>query len=152
MVKIIKIAGEIISIGTDDGKIREVRISDLNFNPSVGDEVELFENDDSIIISKKKSTSEEKANSGININFNSSPNAGQSVYVANNMKSVDKVVYCLLAFFLGGIGIHKFYVGKTSSGILYLLFCWTGIPALIAFIEFIVVICKPADADGNILV
>lgn len=85
MANIIKIAGEIISIGTDDGKIREVRTSDLNFNPSVGDEVEVFENDDSIIISKKKSTSEEKVNSGININVNSSPNTGQSIYVANNM-------------------------------------------------------------------
>lgn len=41
----------------------------------------------------------------------------------------------LLAIFLGGIGIHKFYLGKTGMGILYFLFCWTGIPAVIAFIE-----------------
>lgn len=148
MAKIIKIDGEIVSIGTDDGKIKEVKISDLSFDPSVGDEVEVFENENSMIISKKKSTSEEKANSGININVNSSPN----VYAANNMRSVSKVVYCLLAFFLGGIGIHKFYVGKTGPGIAYLLFCWTGIPALIAFIEFIIALCKPADADGNILI
>lgn len=43
----------------------------------------------------------------------------------------------LLTFFLGGIGAHKFYLGKSGWGILYLLFCWTFIPALVAFIEMI---------------
>jgi ribosomal protein L40E len=42
----------------------------------------------------------------------------------------------LLAFFLGGIGIHKLYLGS-GNWWLYLLFCWTFIPAIIAFIEFI---------------
>lgn len=152
MAKIVKIDGETVSIGTDDGKIRKVRTSEMNFSPSIGDEVEIFESDNSIIISKKKSTSEEKANSGININVNSSPNAGQSVYVANNMKSVDKIVYCLLAFFLGGIGIHKFYAEKWVAGILYILFCWTCIPAVISFVEFIIALCQKDDANGNILV
>ena len=51
------------------------------------------------------------------------------------MKS--KLVAALLAFFLGGFGAHKFYIGKIGQGILYLIFSWTGIPAIIAFIEFI---------------
>lgn len=42
------------------------------------------------------------------------------------------VIYILLALFLGGIGMHDFYVGKTAKGITKLLFCWTGIPAIIA--------------------
>lgn len=44
----------------------------------------------------------------------------------------------LLALFLGGLGIHKFYLGKGGQGVLYILFCWTFIPAVIAFIEAII--------------
>ena len=88
--------------------------------------------------------------------------AGMTVFCAQNIgagqvqyapgKVVKKLVYCLLAFFLGWAGIHKFYAGRIGAGIVYLLFCWTGIPAIIAFIEFIIGLCKKADAAGNIVV
>jgi TM2 domain-containing membrane protein YozV len=35
-----------------------------------------------------------------------------------------------LALFLGGIGAHKLYLGEVRSGILYLAFVWTLVPAL----------------------
>lgn len=57
-----------------------------------------------------------------------------------------KVAAGLLAIFLGGIGIHKFYLGKTMQGILYLVFCWTGVPALIALVEGIIYLCKSDEA------
>jgi len=41
----------------------------------------------------------------------------------------------LLALFLGGLGAHKFYLGKTVAGIVYILFCWTTIPAWISLFE-----------------
>jgi TM2 domain-containing membrane protein YozV len=44
----------------------------------------------------------------------------------------------LFAFFLGGLGAHKFYLGQPGLGILYLLFCWTFIPAIVGLIEGIV--------------
>lgn len=47
------------------------------------------------------------------------------------------VIYILLALFLGGIGMHDFYIGKTAKGITKLLFCWTGIPAIIAVFNVI---------------
>ena len=47
------------------------------------------------------------------------------------------VVYILLALFLGGIGAHDFYVGKTFKGIMKLLFVWTGIPSILALFNII---------------
>jgi len=55
-------------------------------------------------------------------------------------KPANKAVLLLLTFFLGGLGVHRFYLGNYGLGILYLLFFWTGIPGLIALIEFIVFI------------
>ena len=49
----------------------------------------------------------------------------------------NRVAAILLALFLGGLGVHKFYLGQVGMGLLYLVFCWTGIPAIVAFVEAI---------------
>ena len=49
----------------------------------------------------------------------------------------NRTIAALLAFFLGYLGIHKFYLGENLAGVLYLLFFWTFIPGIIAFFEFI---------------
>jgi TM2 domain-containing membrane protein YozV len=52
----------------------------------------------------------------------------------------------LWCFFLGGFGAHKFYLGQTGWGAMYLLFFWTSIPAFAAFIELIMLLVMP-DAE-----
>jgi len=47
----------------------------------------------------------------------------------------DEVVGVLLALFLGCFGLHHFYLGRVGLGILYCCFFWTGIPAILGFIE-----------------
>ncbi|WP_367118149.1 TM2 domain-containing protein [uncultured Clostridium sp.] len=54
----------------------------------------------------------------------------------------NKIVAALLAIFVGGLGIHKFYLGKIGLGIVYLVLCWTCIPSFIAFIEGIIYLCS----------
>ena len=53
-----------------------------------------------------------------------------------------RVTAGILAILLGGIGVHKFYLGKVGMGVLYLLlfivFFWTFIPAIIGLIEGII--------------
>lgn len=46
-------------------------------------------------------------------------------------------IAAVLAILFGTFGIHKFYLGEFKSGILYLLFCWTGIPAILAILDFV---------------
>jgi len=53
-------------------------------------------------------------------------------------KHVSKAALLLLTFFLGGIGIHRFYLGNIRQGLVYVVFSWTGIPAVIALTEFFI--------------
>tara|TARA_B100000886_G_scaffold336523_1_gene295477 strand:+ start:262 stop:579 length:318 start_codon:yes stop_codon:yes gene_type:complete len=71
------------------------------------------------------------------------------ILLMKNMTSEEKVMFTaeytdgkkdvfvgvLLAIFLGGLGIHKFWIGDNILGVIYLVFCWTFIPSLIALID-----------------
>lgn len=57
-----------------------------------------------------------------------------------------KSVAALLALFLGGLGGHHFYLGNIVLGVIYLLFCMTFIPSIVAFIECIVFLCMTEEA------
>lgn len=128
MAKVIKIENGEISLGFTDGSIKTVPQFSVNFPVKVGDIVDVFGEGKDVIISPSKAP------------------------LASNQKEVSKTVYCILAFFLGGLGIHKFYAGRIGLGILYLLFCWTGIPAVVALVEFIIALTKTSDHNGNIVV
>lgn len=74
------------------------------------------------------------------------PNSLNLGTVAANGNS--KIAAALFAFFLGWAGGHKFYLGQVGLGFLYLLFFWTGIPALISLIEFILFLTM-SDEEFN---
>jgi len=58
----------------------------------------------------------------------------------------NRVITAIFALVLGGLGIHRFYMKKIISGILYLIFCWTFIPIIISFIEAIVYLCQSDES------
>ena len=132
MSKVIKVTDDEVFVGTDGGQIVKIEKNKMNWFASVGDEVDVFTSNEETMIVKK----ENKKSS--------------TIQIVDSKRPVNKLAYVLLALFLGGIGIHKFFAGNTGAGILYLLFCWTLIPGIIAFIEALVACGMQADKNGNI--
>jgi TM2 domain-containing membrane protein YozV len=67
------------------------------------------------------------------------------------MEQKQKLVAALLAFFLGGLGVHRFYLGYTTIGILQIL--TLGGCGLWALIDFILILTGSLkDSNGNDLV
>ena len=66
---------------------------------------------------------------------NSNIPTGATAQTASKGKS--KLAAGLFGILLGGLGVHRFYLGN-AIGVLYLLFCWTGIPSIVGLIEGII--------------
>jgi TM2 domain-containing membrane protein YozV len=70
-----------------------------------------------------------------------------------NVSKKSRTVAALLAFLLGGIGVHRFYVGKTGTGILQIIltFCF-GIGYIWALIDLIIILCGNfKDKEGLLI-
>ncbi len=72
--------------------------------------------------------------------------------VDQTISEKSRLVAFLLAFFVGVLGIHNFYLGKKGIGITQLVLTLTVlgsfISAIWAFVEMIIIICGNAG-DGN---
>lgn len=66
--------------------------------------------------------------------------------------AVSREKYIKLAISCGWLcGAHRFYTRQKGLGVLYLLFCWTGIPFTMTLIDLMIALPKVADENGNIL-
>ncbi len=133
MPKIIKVDSGVVTIAMNNGDIITVRDYSLSFKPEINDVVEVYENGGEYIINKSQNT------------YNTT-----NIYTGK--KPVNKIAYGLLGILLGCIGAHKFYAGKIGVGIVFLLFSWTAIPAIIGLIEGIIAFTKPEVEPGIILI
>ena len=64
--------------------------------------------------------------------------------------SKDWLTTFLLCLFCGGLGVHRYYVGKIGTGILYTL--TLGLFGIGYLVDFIKILCgKFTDKDGNLI-
>ena len=106
---------------------------------------------DSSAVQAQPSTKKRKVDSNPypNILMNSNSIDTNIAYLMRDLSSSEKIMFMneynsnkktvtngvLLALFLGGLGVHKFWLGNIGMGILYVLFCWTFIPSFVALID-----------------
>ena len=68
-----------------------------------------------------------------------------------NASDKDWLTTLLLCFFLGPLGIHSFYAGKTVIGVIQLI--TLGGCGIWALIDFIMIVCgNYKDAEGRLIV
>lgn len=51
------------------------------------------------------------------------------------IQNKNKMITFLLAFFLGFVGVHKFYLRENKIGFLYLIFSWTGLTGWLGWFD-----------------
>lgn len=108
--------------------------------------------------------SDKNPNTGQTVDF-TIDDSGQAIDIYLDKDSVTtdntKIIAALLAFFLGAFGIHKFYLGCTTAGVIMLVvfllgFVILGLPsaviAIIALIEAILYIIKSNEEFEKIYV
>jgi TM2 domain-containing membrane protein YozV len=80
----------------------------------------------------------------------SCPRCGAAFGPAPAVPRKSRIAAALLAFFFGGVGAHRFYLGQWGLGLLHVAFVWTMIPAIVALVDFIRLIAMPDERFARI--
>lgn len=135
------------------------KILDFSIQESKG--IILAENGErfNFVTAEWKGTKSPSVNQVVDFSINNK--MAEAIYSVTGESSKSKIVAGILALFLGGFGIHKFYLGCTLSGIIMLVifllgFILFGIPSfiigIIAFIEALIYFFKSDDKFEEIYV
>ena len=129
MSEILAISDGSIKIGHDDGSIVNLPIGTVQFaHPQVGDQVRVYTDEDTVIVKRIASASHNTVN--------------------GDQRQINKIVYIVITFFLGGLGIHRFMRGQVGLGVLMILFGWLTL-GIWWLIEFIISLTKLSVYPGD---
>lgn len=104
MAKILKIEGEKISIGNDDGSLIVAERKEFSFVPHVGDSIDMFTNGEERLFSRKETEASTPVSMGTEL-----------------VSSNSRLLAAILCFFFGWLSIHNFYVGKIGRAIGFII-------------------------------
>ena len=160
MPRVIQINRDCVSVGMDDGSIADFAFQQFNFTPAIGDEVEIFQNENRVIITKAGQYSGAQSDYSYsdqtyyqqpytqdynnNNTYYPQNNNNQNVVINNNINygvPKDKWIAFLLCLLFGTLGIHKFYEGKIGMGILYIF--TVGLCGIGVLVDLITILMKP---------
>jgi len=131
MSEILVINDNVVKVGEDSGNIIELPIASLYFsNPKVGDKVRVFKDGDTYIVKREE------------------PIAGNTTSNDGDRRRINKIVYIILTFFLGGLGIHRFMRGQIGLGIIMILFGWLTF-GIWWLVDFIISLTKLSAYHGD---
>ncbi|MDR3552905.1 MAG: TM2 domain-containing protein [Clostridia bacterium] len=76
---------------------------------------------------------------------------GASASVPYGYQQKSRLAAGLFGIFIGGLGVHNFYLGNTSRGVIQLILtvCSCGIGSIWGFIEGILILCGQINTDAN---
>ena len=66
-----------------------------------------------------------------------------------NANSKSKLTAGLLGIFLGGLGVHNFYLGYTGKAVAQILLSCIGVGQIWGLIEGILILCDKINKDAN---
>ncbi len=73
-----------------------------------------------------------------------------SYTIDSEVSPKSKVTTILLCIFLGSLGVHRFYVGKTGTGVLMLL--TMGCCGIMTLVDLVMIVSGSfTDSDGKII-
>ena len=76
------------------------------------------------------------------------PPTPQPVYYAGPVSPKSRLVATLLSFFLGGLGVDRFYLGNIGMGVAKLLVGWLTL-GIWPLVDFIIIVAGAAhDGEG----
>lgn len=82
--------------------------------------------------------------------YQGNPNQAYYPYPQQFISNKSRLAAALLCYFLGVLGVHRFYVGKIGTGILWLFTC--GCFGIGALVDLILILCGSfKDSNGAVV-
>ncbi|WP_017935703.1 TM2 domain-containing protein [Nocardioides sp. Iso805N] len=140
MAEIIGVDGTELRVGTDDGAVIAVPIGLIRFaNPTIGQHVNVYRDGNNYVVTPAMPAAAAVTASGTKTDF--------GTVVAPGTSPKSRGLASILGFFLGVLGVHRFYLGNIALGVCMLLFGWLTL-FIWPFVDWLVVLCGGAK-DGQ---